>query len=144
LDNWCEGGNSCSFHDFPYKAQIPVLQNGKRETRVFTCKEDVYEVIKLLIKETKDFNSKGKSFDVALSVSKQLPFFSCMNILYNQDAQKDIEKYIYCKEFGISPYPGSFGGQPKRWVDRAFIIKKALAKREESMINKQKEGMNNG
>ena len=144
MDNWCKGGNSCSFHDFPYKAEIPILKDGKRERKTFTCKEDVYEVIKLLIKETEDFNSKGKSFDVGLSVSKQLPFFSCMNILYNQDAQKDIEKYIYCKEFGISPYPGSFGGQPKRWVDTMFMIKKALAKREESMINKQKEGMNNG
>ena len=67
-----------------------------------------------------------------------------MNILYNQEAQKDIEKYIYCKEFGISPYSGSFGEQPKRWVDIAFRIKKALAKREQSMINKQNKGIENG
>ena len=144
MDNWCEGGNSCKFHEFPYKSEIPIIIDGKRETRLFRCKEDVQDVIKLLIEETKEFNKEGKSFDVGMSVSKQLPFFSCMNILYNQEAQKDIEKYIYCKEFGISPYPGSFGGQPKRWVDRVFIIKKALAKREESMINKQKEGMKNG
>ena len=144
MDNWCKGGNSCNFHDFPYKAEIPILIDGKRERRTFTCKEDVYEVIKLLIKETEDFNSKGKSFDVALSVSKQLPFFSCMNILYDKNAQKYVEKYIYCQEFNVAPYAGDFGSQPKKWVDRAFIIKKALAKREESMINKQKEGMNNG
>ena len=67
-----------------------------------------------------------------------------MNILYNQEAQKDIEKYIYCKEFGISPYPGSYNEQPKIWVEKMFYIKKALAKKEQSMINKQKEGMNNG
>jgi len=79
-----------------------------------------------------------------MSVSKQLPFFSCMNILYDKDAQKYVEKYIYCKEFNVAPYDGDFGSQPKKWVDRAFIIKRALAKREESMINKQKEGMNNG
>ena len=144
MDNWCEGGNSCSFHDFPYKAQIPVLIKGKRETRVFTCKEDVEDVIKLLIEETKEFNKEGKSFDVGLSVSKQLPFFSCMNILYDKDAQKYVEKYIYCQDFNVVPYDGDFGSQPKKWVDRAFIIKRALAKREESMINKQKEGMNNG
>ena len=95
-------------------------------------------MIKLLIEETEDFNNEGgKSFDIALSVSKQMPHFSCMNILYDKDAQKNIEKYIYCKEFGISPYSGSYNEQPKRWVDRAFLIKKALAKREESMINKQ-------
>ena len=141
MDNWCEG---CDFHDFPYKAQIPVLIDGKRERRIFRCEEDVQDVIKLLIEETREFNSKGKSFDVGLSVSKQLPFFSCMNILYNKDAQKYIEKYVYCKDFNIAPYDGDFGDQPKKWVDRAFIIKKALAKREESMINKQKEGVNNG
>ena len=141
MDNWCKG---CSFHDFPYKAQVPILIDGKRENRTFTCEEDVHDIIKLLIKETEEFNNGGKSFDVALSVSKQLPFFSCMNILYNKDAQKDIEKYLYCKEFGVSPYPGSFGDQPKRWVDRAFIIKKAFAKKEQSMINKQNKEVNNG
>ena len=123
---------------------MPVLIDGKREIRTFTCEEDVHDIIKLLIKETEDFNNEGKSFDVGLSVSKQLPFFSCMNILYNQEAQENVSKYIYCKEFGISPYPGSFGEQPKKWVDMAFLIKKALAKREESMINKQKKEINNG
>ena len=67
-----------------------------------------------------------------------------MNILYNQEANKDIEKYIYCKEFGISPYPGSYSEQPKIWVEKMFHIKKALAKKEQSMINKHKEGVNNG
>ena len=72
MDSWCKG---CSFHEFPYKAQVPVLINGKRERRTFTCEEDVHDIIKLLIKETEDFNNEGKGFDVALSVSKQLPFF---------------------------------------------------------------------
>ena len=141
MDNWCEG---CDFHEFPYKSEIPIIIDGKRERRIFRCEEDVQDVIKLLIEETREINSKGKSFDVGMSVSKQLPFFSCMNILYDKDAQKYVEKYIYCKDFNVAPYDGDFGSQPKRWVDRAFIIKKALAKREESMINKQKEGMNNG
>ena len=141
MDNWCEG---CDFHEFPYKAEVPILIDGKRERKIFRCEEDVQDVIKLLIEETREINSKGKSFDVGLSVSKQLPFFSCMNILYDKDAQKYVEKYIYCQNFNIAPYDGDFGDQPKKWVDRAFIIKKALAKREESMINKQKEGMNNG
>ena len=141
MDNWCEG---CDFHEFPYKAEVPILIDGKRERKIFRCEEDVQDVIKLLIEETREINSKGKSFDVGLSVSKQLPFFSCMNILYDKDAQKYVEKYVYCKDFNVAPYDGDFGSQPKKWVDRAFIIKKALAKREESMINKQKEGMNNG
>ena len=67
-----------------------------------------------------------------------------MNILYDKDAQKYVEKYIYCQYFNVTPYDGGFGSQPKKWVDRAFIIKKALAKKEESMINKQKEEVKNG
>ena len=144
MDNWCEGGDDCKFHDFPYKAQIPILIDGKRETRVFRCNEDVQDVIKLLIQETKEFNKEGKSFDVGMSVSKQLPFFSCMNVIYDKDVQKDIEKYVYCKEFGISPYPGSFGKQPKRWVDRMFMIKRALAKKEQAMIDKNNKEVKNG
>ena len=141
MDSWCKG---CSFHEFPYEAEIPVKIGGKYERRTFTCEEDVHDIIKLLIKETEDFNNEGKSFDVALSVSKQLPFFSCMNILYNQDAQKDIERYLYCKEFGIPPYPGSYNTQPKIWIDRMFLIKKALAKKEKSMIDKQNREIKNG
>ena len=67
-----------------------------------------------------------------------------MNIVYDIEAQKDIEKYLYCKEFGISPHPGSFGDQPKRWIDKMFMIKKALAKKEQSMINKKNKEVKNG
>ena len=141
MDSWCEG---CKFHEFPYEAESPIKTDRGYVTKTFTCREDIQDVIKLLIKETKESNSKGKSFDVGMSVSKQLSFFSCMNILYDKDAQKYVEKYVYCKDFNVAPYDGDFGSQPKKWVDRSFIIKKALAKREESMINKQKEGVNNG
>ena len=44
--------------------------------------------------------------------------------------QKNIERYVYCEQFGISPYPGSYGQQPAKWVDRAFIIKNTLAKKK--------------
>ena len=43
--------------------------------KVFTCKEDVWEIIDLLIEETKEANEKGKEFDIAKSVNAQLPFF---------------------------------------------------------------------
>ena len=49
--------------------------------------------------------------------------------------QKDIERYIYSEQFGISPYPGSYGEQPAKWVDRAFIIKSALAKKQKDQID---------
>ena len=49
--------------------------------------------------------------------------------------QKDIERYIYCQQFGISPYQGSYGEQPAKWVERAFIIKNVLAKKEKDQID---------
>jgi hypothetical protein len=43
-------------------------------------------------------------------------------------------------DFGISPYNGSYGDQPKKWVDKFFIIKNALNKVQERMNRKaQKE-----
>ena len=49
--------------------------------------------------------------------------------------QKNIERYVYCEQFGISPYPGSYGEQPAKWVDRAFTIKSTLAKKEKDQID---------
>ena len=85
----------------------------------------------MLITETKEYNDEGKSFDIASSVSQQLPFFSCMNIMLDRQAQKDISKYLYCKEFNISPYDGDYGMQPYRWISKVNIIKSAMGKREE-------------
>ena len=56
----------------------------------------------------------------------QLPFFSCKNMVLDSEAQKDIAQYIYCSDFGISPYKGSYGEQPKKWVEKSFIIKKLM------------------
>ena len=114
--------------------------DGKREKRTFKCKEDVLEVIDLIIAETKQVNEEqGKDFDIAQSVVSQMPFFACMNIFFDNKIQKDIQRYIYCEKFGIPPYKGSYGEQPARWVDRFFLIKNALAKREASQIEKSKE-----
>ena len=103
--------------------------------RVFTCKEDVWEVIDLLIEEAKEINAKGKEFDIAKSINAQLPFFCCRNIVQSREHQKDIERYIYSEQFGIPPYPGSYGVQPAKWVVRAFIIKGALAKKQKDQID---------
>ncbi len=141
MDSWCKG---CNFHQYPYKAQVPLAVDGKYEVREFHCDDDIKAVINLLIKETRELNERGNKFDVAMSVSKQLPHFSCINIVYSNEAQLNIEKYLYCKEFGISPHSGSYKEQPKKWIDRVFLIKRAFAKKEESLIKKSKKEMNNG
>ena len=73
----------------------------------------------------------GKSFDIAASVSQQLPFFSCTNIMLDKQAQKDISQYLYCKEFNTPPFEGYYGKQPYKWISKANIIKVAMSKREE-------------
>ena len=69
LTQVCEG---CRFHEFPYKAVPPISGYGEQ---VFESEEDVYAIIQLLIDECREWNQKGKTFDIATSVSKQLVFF---------------------------------------------------------------------
>ena len=90
----------------------------------------------MLITETKEYNDEGKSFDIASSVSQQLPHFCCMNIMLDRQSQKDISQYLYCKEFGVAPFPGSYIDQPQRWINKVSIIKIAMNKREERMQKK--------
>ena len=130
------------FHEFPYEAQLPIILDGKRDIRTFKNKEDVWEIIDLLIEEAKDFNEKGKEFDIAKSINAQLSFFCCKNVVFDREMQKDIERYIYSEQFSISPYPGSYGEQPAKWVDRAFIIKSALAKRQKDQIDATRNNNN--
>ena len=106
------------------------------------CDDDVWQIIDLLIQETKDYNEKGKEFDIAKSVNAQLPFFCCKNILRSRSIQKDIERYIYSEQFSVPPYKGSYGEQPAKWVDRAFIIKKVLANKEKEQIDARTRNSN--
>jgi len=52
----------------------------------------------------------------------QLPFFACKNMMLDKDAQKEIERFMYARQFKISPYKGSYGEQPKKWVQKSFIL----------------------
>lgn len=125
------------YHTYPYKAQIPILIDGKYQTRMFTSNDDVEEIMELLVDEVKENNAKGSSFNIAESVVKQLPFFACPNVLLNSQAQKDISRYVYSQQFGISPYKGTYGEQPQKWVEKSFLIKSIIER-------KKSEAMNNG
>ena len=125
------------YHTYPYKAQIPILIDGKYQTRMFTSSSDVEEIMELLVDEVKQSNKKGSNFNIAESVVKQLPFFACPNVLINAQAQKDISRYIYSQQFGISPYKGTYGEQLHKWVEKSFLIKNVIER-------KKAEAMNNG
>ena len=108
---------------------MPVMVNGVYKDRTFTCEEDVWGVIKLIIEETREMNEKtNNEFSISGSVKSQLPFFACNNIVHDKNCQRDIQRYLYCDSFNAKPYPGSYGDQPARWVQKSFIIKNEFNK----------------
>ena len=46
---------------------------------------------------------------------------------------------MYCVNSGTPPYPGTYGQQPFKWVNRFIAIKNALAKKEQMMISKERK-----
>jgi len=113
------------------------MENGKYTTKEFRSDEDVWAVIDLIIKETNAVNKEqGKSFDMANSVSAQIPFFACTNKVLNQQVQNDIARYVYCEKFKISAYDGSYGNQPYKWIQKASIISKTVNKKQDGDIKK--------
>jgi len=120
----------CRFHTYPYEAQIPVVTDGKYKVGIFTSDDDVWDVIRLIMRETEIENEKGKDFNIAESVMAQLPFFACKNIILSSEAQKDISRFVYSRDFGISPYKGSYGEQPKKWVEKSFLIKNLMERQK--------------
>ena len=126
------------YHTYPYKARIPILIEGKYETRTFSSKSDVNNVIALLIEEVKERNKEGRSFNVAESVVKQLPFFTCPNVLLDKQAQKDISRYLYSSNFGVLPYSGSYGSHPNKWIEKSFLIKNIIDRKKSEAVNNGK------
>lgn len=132
----CSG---CMYHKYPYEAQIPILIEGKYETRTFTSDSDVWDVIELLISETKEEMEKGRSLNIAGSVMVQLPFFSCKNIIYNEESQKDISRFMYSRQFNISPYKGSYGEQPKKWIEKSFLLSNLIEREKAKALKNGKK-----
>ena len=128
--------NDCRFHNFPYKAKPPIANMGER---LFESEDDIYYIIKLLIEEINLQNERGKKYDTAQSISQNIPFFCCTNKVLSMDYQKAIERYIYCNETSTQAYLGAYGQQPYRWIQIYFLIKQALALKEQELINKSKK-----
>ena len=118
--------------------------NGKYAIKTFTCKEDIMEVVDILIKEVEDMNKKtGKSFSSAASLHSQIPHFTCMNHFLNAESQNDINKYLFSSEYNVPAYPGTYGEYPKRWIEKVSIITKAVndkRKKEQANLNRSNNG----
>ena len=96
-------------------------------------------VIDLVVEETKEANEKGGTFNIAESIMAQLPFFACQNLFLTKESQKDISRFVYSKDFGISPYKGSYGEQPSKWVAKSFLLKTLLERQKSKAINYGKD-----
>ncbi len=134
LDKQCRG---CPYCTFPYVATVPVKdESGKFPLKTFYNIEDVWDSIWLVKQDTMD-NSKGAdSISIAGSVSTQLPFFCCPNNIKDDSNISVINKYFYCKDFNTSPYPGSYGDTPNRWIQQVSIIKSAVSVIEKRAMKK--------
>ena len=122
------------YHEYPYKAQIPILIDGRYETRTFTSDDEVWDVIRLLVDETQEHINEGSNLHIAESVMAQLPFFTCGNIMVDKNAQKDIARFMYSRQFKISPYKGSYGEQPKKWVEKSFLLNNLIERQKTKAI----------
>ena len=122
------------YHEYPYEAQIPILIEGKYKTRTFTSSDEVWDVIRLLIDETKQHIKEGSTLHIAESVMAQLPFFACTNIMLDENAQKDISRFMYARQFKISPHKGSYGEQPKKWVEKSFMLTHIIERQKAKAI----------
>ena len=122
---------------------MPIIVDGKRKKLTFNCEKDVWDAIDLIIEETNRVNrEEGGNIDIATSVVSQIAFFACPNILIDETIHRDLKRYIYCEKFGVAPYPGSYGEQPFEWIERAFLIKSALAKKQKRDIDVARKNNN--
>ena len=131
----------CRYEEYPYKAQLPIFIDGKRPLWEFKSDRDIWKAVDLLIEELYENNKKGKEFDMAQSINAQLPFFTCKNVVHDKEIQRDIQRYVYCRDTNVPPYNGAYNEQPALWVERYFVIKSAFAKMEKTQIDKvRKDG----
>ena len=103
----------------------------------FEDSKDVWDYIDELIKESK---TRGSQFNLLQDIYEQLPFFVCLNVFLDKKYQKDISKYLYCRETGVPPHKGDYGDQPSLWLEKYYIIKNAIDIRDNMIRDKHKNG----
>lgn len=112
-----------------------MLIDGQYNKQRFESKQDVWDVIELIIEETKEANMQGSNFNIAESVLIQLPFFACTDIFLNKQSQKDIARFVYAKDFNVPAYDGSYGQQPSKWVEKSFLLKSIIEQQKSKVMN---------
>jgi hypothetical protein len=101
---------SASPYTYPYTAQNP--DTGKIIT--IRNRDDYYEIV--------------EQFKINRFIYAEL--VGDIRELIDEKAQQDLQRFIYSKNWGLSPYPGSFDDQPAAWVDKVQIIQRAINEAE--------------
>ena len=138
IDQGC-GGYNCNWHEFPYEIDSIVSGDGRKKIK-FNDIDDVWKYITLLRLESEEHQKKGSSFSNLTNVFEQLPFFTCLNRIIDEKAQKDISRYTYSESTSTPPYTGSYGDTPHIWIQKYYIIKQAMMLRENKLREKVKNG----
>ena len=88
---------------------------------MFTNMEDVYTELEACYDEImqKNISSIGET------LYTELFFFCNTSDLLDQDVQKRIKEYTYCKSFSCPPYP-SLQQTPANIIDEFMLIEKEL------------------
>ena len=48
----------------------------------------------------------------------------------DQKAQKDISRFMYVRSFNVPAYNGSYGEQPKKWVEKSFLLNNLIERQK--------------
>ena len=138
IDESC-GGKYCQVHEFPYEFNS-IISGDKRKKIKFNNIKDVWDYIDLLQIESQTHKKKGSSFSTLNNIWEQLPFFTCLNWMIDEKAQKDIARYVYTKDTNTPPYSGSYGNMPHIWGQKYYIIKQAMMLRNKKLKEKAQDG----
>lgn len=122
----------------PYTFKGIISEEGSHEEIKIETQDDIWDYILRLHDEAESYE-KGNSTNTLLAVFEQLPFFCSFSSILDKGCQDDIEKYLYCNETSTPAYKGVYGDTPKIWIEKYYIIKRALALKEQRLRQQVKD-----
>lgn len=111
-------------HEFPYTVNSP---HGGKVT--INDENDLKELLGTFLFDSKGIPRKGETF---YSFVKQT---ICPNRLRDPWAASVVERYFYCEQFKVSPYPGGYDDQPVYWLDISRVIRSTLGEIQNCSCN---------
>ena len=86
------------------------------------------------------FMGEKLTFDGVTKTGELVGLMYLVHLIVDKDAQKDIGRFIYSRDYSISPYKGSYGEQPSKWVEKSFLMKNLIERKKSNAIKKVNNG----